>query len=295
MKKEDINFDSLLLQTFDSMEYEYFGKDEVIFHYGDKGDKFYIILSGSVDVYLPKTADEISHDIKKSIEEIKTKKSFQASESLEDESEVGKSRSRKIGQSPTVKKQDHVTLEVFDELGRLQNGRYFTQRLSSNIISAIEQSYTKIFSKFQDKRRFYFDSNVPKFKKVRNMSSGSYFGEIALSSNMRRGATILASSDLQVATLTKEAYKNVCQAVESNLKTKWKFFSELLNNTARETLMKFCYSFSERCLRYNQKIFEEGQIPEEVYVIRSGDVQVMDFYRADVLRFIVDEEPVRRR
>lgn len=34
------------------MEYEFFPKDEAIFHIDTHGDKFYIILSGLVGVYI---------------------------------------------------------------------------------------------------------------------------------------------------------------------------------------------------------------------------------------------------
>jgi len=63
MEKEDFHFDSFLLQTFDLMEYEEFEKDEALFHLGDPGDKFYIVLKGTVDFFVPKTQEEIMNDL----------------------------------------------------------------------------------------------------------------------------------------------------------------------------------------------------------------------------------------
>ena len=36
-----------------ALKYEKFGKESLIFNYGDTGDKFYIILKGKVSVLIP--------------------------------------------------------------------------------------------------------------------------------------------------------------------------------------------------------------------------------------------------
>jgi len=132
-----------------------------------------------------------------------------------------------------------------------------------------------LFSKFpEEKRNIYIDNGCLKFKKARTMEAGSYFGEIALSSNMSRGATVIASSQLTVATLSKSSYKQIFKNVETSLKAKWQFFSELLRGTSREAVTKFCYAFKERAYKFNQKLFEEGEMPRQVFVIHEGEVQV---------------------
>lgn len=37
-----------------NMKYEKFERGQVVFHYGDQGDKFYLIIEGQVDVWVPK-------------------------------------------------------------------------------------------------------------------------------------------------------------------------------------------------------------------------------------------------
>jgi hypothetical protein len=116
------------------------------------------------------------------------------------------------------------------------------------------------------------------FKNVRTMKAGAHFGEIALSSNMARSATLISGSEgvLQVATLHKEAYKEVCKSMEQGLKAKWRFFSELLEGMSKETIAKFGYPFKMRQFNYNYKIIEEGRKPDDIFVIKQGEVQVRE-------------------
>jgi len=41
------------------LKYEIFHPGKAIFHIGDKGDKFYIILKGAVDVFVPRKEEDI--------------------------------------------------------------------------------------------------------------------------------------------------------------------------------------------------------------------------------------------
>lgn len=42
------------------MKYEFYKKDEIVFHINTAGTKFYIILEGIADVYIPKDRLKIS-------------------------------------------------------------------------------------------------------------------------------------------------------------------------------------------------------------------------------------------
>ena len=50
------------------MKYEKFKKGETIFRCGDAPNKFYIIMKGSVNIYLPKSEEEIKKILEMQLE-----------------------------------------------------------------------------------------------------------------------------------------------------------------------------------------------------------------------------------
>jgi len=286
MEKDDFHFDSFLLQTFDLMEYEEFEKDDAVFHLGDAGDKFYIILKGTVDVFVPKTQEEMMNDLTLesdskryhlNLNHIKQGGHFDAVNSDSSSSRTPGLKRHSINNASMKKlapSHEEITDENVRKRGSILHTHLHAKLRIMNTNYTTYSAHLNLFSKFEEKKNLYIENGNLKFKKVRMMEAGACFGEIALSSNMPRGATVIASSNLTVATLSKSSYKQIFKNVETSLKAKWQFFSDLLRGTSKDTITKFCYTFKERAYKFNQKIFEEGEIPRHVFVIHEGEVQV---------------------
>lgn len=58
VSKSSINFDQIFDSIVNLLKYEFLEKNKIIFRYGDQGDKFYIILSGKVQVLAPKLIEQ---------------------------------------------------------------------------------------------------------------------------------------------------------------------------------------------------------------------------------------------
>ncbi|KAL4445543.1 hypothetical protein ABPG74_004617 [Tetrahymena malaccensis] len=56
-KKQELD-QKLYESLFASLNYEFFSKEEVIYHYGDQGKKYYIILKGSCSLLVPNSQNE---------------------------------------------------------------------------------------------------------------------------------------------------------------------------------------------------------------------------------------------
>ena len=50
-----VPLDQFLQNAIPGFEYEFFQMGKAIFHEGDRGDKFYIIIDGEAAVYAPKS------------------------------------------------------------------------------------------------------------------------------------------------------------------------------------------------------------------------------------------------
>ena len=52
-QKQNIERKDELLEIAASLQYQFTPKDKMVFDYHDKGDIFYIIISGKVDIVIP--------------------------------------------------------------------------------------------------------------------------------------------------------------------------------------------------------------------------------------------------
>jgi len=260
----------------DAMDYEFVKKDDPVFHFGDKGDKLYIILKGKVDICIPKVEEEIFEEIK----DAENLPSNSLQESLELKRQIDRLINKYRGKSslnlfPRASEKENPNDQ--DITIKIQNILQLRQRMKSTKRDADYNLVAEYASKCKTHHSLYFDEFLCLFKKVRTMEPGCHFGELALSTSLLRGASAFALTDLHIITLSKENYKRIFENMDQELKKKIRFFARLTGQSTDEAIIKFSYSFRERTYKYGQKIFEEGEIPIEVFVVKEGEVQATFF------------------
>lgn len=62
---QDLTLETFTERCMRFLKYEYFPAGNAVFHLGERGEKFYIVLSGACDVYIPRKETDILADEEK--------------------------------------------------------------------------------------------------------------------------------------------------------------------------------------------------------------------------------------
>lgn len=130
----------------------------------------------------------------------------------------------------------------------------------------------------QEIKKKYFEEDLFIFRMIKTLTEKDCFGESALSTNKPRFATILAIKDLKVLTLLKEDFERGFSKINQESQTKLDFFKKLFERNQNEfssnLLMRFIYYFHEQELAPNKIIFNQWDIPNDFFVIISGEIEI---------------------
>lgn len=220
--------------------YEFFSKGSIIFHTGDQADKFFLILKGQAGVFVPQNYDEI------------------------------RSRISLLSANNIPMKENR------------QNASFLSnQHLLSTLLKAPDVSEVPVEDYFRNSpeiRKKYFEDDFFIYKLIKVLGSQDCFGELALTNNKPRSATILAMEDLVVLTLLKEDFQKEFGNLITETKNKFEFFQKLLeineNESSSSSLMRVIYYFNEISFPPNQTIFHENDEAKSFFIIVSGEIEI---------------------
>ena len=174
-----------MITSWNKLKYGVVQKDQYVFKIGDRGDKFYIILSGSVSVLIPDKKYTEEEVISEEVSEI-----YSEAES-----------------SPTRKPQQPGNKP------RRLNEHFFKAKVMKLVSNKI--LINKSFQNSSSASNPYLKTLIEdRMLEVAVLSNGQSFGELALISNKPRAASIRAKTTCYFAILNKEDYQNVYGAME---------------------------------------------------------------------------------
>ena len=210
------SMDEKIKQISINMQYEFFNKNTVMFKYGDKGDKFYIILKGKIGFLTPKkikcNLNEEEYltnliklyqngesEIVKNIMRI-NQQVFDFGEDLE------KYITEIINDFYKRNKKYKYSMKIYKKLIELSSNNF---KVQSNVNNINIQTYI-------DMNKVNAGNNTGKNKRavilynyqyVNNYEDGQTFGYMALESRSnKRTSTALTITDCELASLTKDEY-----------------------------------------------------------------------------------------
>lgn len=123
----------------------------------------------------------------------------------------------------------------------------------------------------------YFIKGTATFKKVTELRTGDFFGELALIFNQPRLASVIAADDLHLLMLNTSDYKEIFESQIQNVMEKMKFFEAKFDGILTGDRAKFCYLLEEKSYKFNDVIIKEGDVPDGIYIIKQGEVQLSKF------------------
>lgn len=252
----------------DHLKYEYFEPNSTICHYGEIGTKFYIILKGSIDCFILKTEEEINRDIAELTKPKEIAEILNQSENLQNDLKVIKEK--------LIKYNENVT-EIKLKKG---NTMFFQKNVLdffTNIHSLNPKYYddVKVLKSEPDKIDLYFYQDFCRFKKIRVMYAGDFFGEIALTLSKPRIATITARESLHLASLNKEDYNKIFENQIEEMNQKMKCFLSQFNTFSKDAIIKFTYEFKPINFNSHQIIFKQGDESNLVFLVKTGGVKLV--------------------
>jgi len=232
------------------LRYEFKRKGEIVFNAEEKSNKFFIILSGSVNIMLPKTAAMI---LKEKIEAPKIKKNILKMQ--KNPSEDNEEEEAFASQAKT--KNDQMIIKFHGLLGGLG--------LHDIKASDLEN---------------LFDDGILKFIYYNTLKDGQTFGELGLLTGKLRSATVICKEDCHFGVMEEADYKNIVSVIErKKIYDKFEFFKRyLINNVAYEVLRKLSYSFEKNKFRRLEYVFSEGEVCKNVYLIKKGEIQIQKMF-----------------
>ena len=277
---ENISIDSLLTRVSREMQIEKLPKNEFLMRIGEKGDRFYFTLSGSVTILAPKeflvymTIDDYTKYLiilYNNNEHYLLKKTVRENEMtiplLKEKYEI-------------INPKLIIKYSSIEEYLNVINGKKLDIEEKEEEDS--EEEDVKKENKKENKNLITrkFKLKIYGYTCIVDLGRGSTFGEVALiNDNNQRTATVFVKTNSVFGTLTANAFK------ESMLvfleKIKWEKIFFIFNTPIfkklhiNEIVKKYWNYFVEKKLKKGDFLFRKNENRENIYFILKGSVKLI--------------------
>jgi len=267
------NVSELLAVVSSCIVYNFIPSNKVLFRVGDKGDKFYIILKGKVNILILKevtmmmSEEEYCNFIQKLIQKGEThilNQCLQANNQVFSFNEAYISNRRSTRRSVINLLSTGGSKEINLNIEFLNVTEYIDS--VKPVLNEHETSERKEVKIWQ---YFYFDS----------LTRGEYFGDAALTLiDQKRTATIFVEEECHFGILNKDTFdKCIREANENQKLTNLSFLLSFhLFSEFSQKFFKLHYLnlFKKMKVTIYDKLIAEGQSPISTYFIKDGEFEV---------------------
>ncbi|CAD8109492.1 unnamed protein product [Paramecium sonneborni] len=224
---EGMKLTEFITNAIKYFQFEQYDYGQPIFHYGEYGDKMYIILKGEVGVFGPRPLDDINRDLEQ------------------------------------LKKPEEIELIVKIQK-RLQTVNF------DNIL------------KMQDER--YYKDGVLLYQKIFQYYSGQSFGDVALTSDKPRSASIIVYSEKAYCiSMRRNDFKLIFQKSIQQARNTIDYFMKIFPGTLKFNISKFIQYLRPIVFHSKTILWQIGDEPQFFFIIVTGRVQLYKYIDKDTL------------
>ena len=311
-KIQQQNYDEIVSSLSLLLRSERKPQNNLVFKYGDKGTKFYIVLYGKCSVIVPK-----ENTIKMSIMHY-IKYLLYLNHVHEDELMIMTVGTNKLKYSIDL----YFTNKLIHFLSNCNSEKIInlnTSLLSPKDISKIKEFYAQLqkepiydkqnvspkkyieitsynqkilFDEDEIECPFDKDLTIYSYIELTDKKQGDIFGEIALQNSIgKRTATLITREECIFGYLTHEIYKKSIRDIEQKIrKTNIEFLlkNQLFIGISRGIFEnKYFNLFNIETITQGNKIITQGEKNNKVYFIREGDFELSSQLNLDALQQIL--------
>ena len=253
-------------------------KGESIINFGEEGDKFYIVLEGTVEIFKPK------------YEEV----SMLPSEFIDLLNKI-KEMDGNLLRYDRIKEKNIIFFETYLEQNK-QNENTDRKDKNNNLNfnnQKISNSNHKI-ENLENKQIFIMESE----EKLGEYGAGFSFGEIALIKKTKRNATIKAKNNCFLLTIEKKDYNRAILEYEKKKLGKsiddfiliYSFFKDF----SHDRIIRLFNCFSKKTIYRDEYLYQQNKEDNCLYIINNGTFLVSChfsfFWLNDYLEYIIYEQ-----
>ena len=276
--KFDGDKEYLLKKLSISMHAEKYHRDHIIFRIDDLGDKFYLILKGSVSIvivqenYTYLTPQEYNLYL----DRLKFYKEYDLLKlvfSYSNKIKVNHNLLKSINQELSLAQLSKINLSLKQKIYKI-NDNYvssidFVERIQPKIDYSSEESRVKV--------------QIATYKIVATLNEGDTFGEVALSKTekeeRKRTATVITESECLFGTILNNVYRSFLKEVEEKnrlILINQALQHTLFNDVDPENFIKYNYLNFFNIIKYKsgEVLFQQGEIRNAIYFINDGHVDL---------------------
>jgi CRP-like cAMP-binding protein len=264
LKRQNENCRELLNNISHALRYVSLTEYKPSFRYGEKGDAFYIILKGRINVIIPNQKEYL----------------LSKEEYLEYLCLLSHYGERELLARclDTNKYMTHISENEIKEYIYKNKSKFLP------ITDYLITDYThklKPISEVNNEQRKYLQ--IYTFHLVKQLKTGDIFGDVALDNmNNKRTATIVSDSDCHFGMIMKNFYVKSIQDTNTKLKKNnltfimaTPFFQGITNKSSLYQFQKMCVNlFTNRKIERKEFLIKENEEPISIFFLKSGQFEI---------------------
>ncbi|KAL4454686.1 hypothetical protein ABPG74_021891 [Tetrahymena malaccensis] len=254
------NYFELMRLSIRSLKLQIFKRGEILVRQRDRGDKFFIILSGDVNVYVQHSAQTI-----KKMNAITKKVNLLQQQENVINQEAIKELDYQFRLMQEVSSEDKELLQLTNDPMFVKYSSQQLQLLQAQQ-NQEQNSQKNEQSISQEPQKFFC-------KRVNQLKTNSTFGEFSLAKLGQRTASIIAKSDEVVTAWIPYELYNIIFDVEIKFKESFaKNIQQFFPKIGDTYGVQIAYFFQEKPLLRNQVVYREGDQVNELFYILEGNI-----------------------